>query len=57
MAPTHEENRHRGHCNTRNCLMYYAVETTAVLDSLFRGSIPELDAACRNDLIGLRSSN
>ena len=46
----HEDGAHPGHCTVENCLMYFAVETTASLGNLLGGNIPSLDAQCRADL-------
>ena len=40
------------HCNNKDCLMYYASETTDILGVLLTGNIPILDNNCLNDLKG-----
>jgi hypothetical protein len=50
MQTNHEDNAHPNHCNNKNCLMYYAAETTDILGFLIAGSVPALDANCINDL-------
>ncbi|HYH56759.1 MAG TPA: hypothetical protein VD772_09115 [Anseongella sp.] len=50
MQSNHQDPEHGSHCNNGECLMYYASETTAVLDFLVSSPVPGLDAACRNDL-------
>ncbi|MBD3627112.1 hypothetical protein [Cyclobacterium sp.] len=37
------------HCDNADCLMYWAVETSNVLNFM-QNSVPELDENCRNDL-------
>lgn len=37
------------HCNNKDCLMYYAAETTDILGFLLAGNVPPLDAACVAD--------
>jgi len=46
----HEDGAHPAHCIVENCLMYYAVETSASLGNLLGGNIPSLDAQCKADL-------
>lgn len=51
MQSAHQDSAHGAHCNNTDCLMYYAVETTDILGSLFgSGTPPALDAGCLNDL-------
>lgn len=50
MQVNHEDPEHKGHCNNEDCLMYYASETTAILDFLVGSPVPQLDQNCRDDL-------
>lgn len=50
MVIDHQDKDHGHHCNNKNCLMYYTVETTDFLDNLIGGSVPELDDNCKKDL-------
>lgn len=50
MIEDHQDDQHGNHCDNTNCLMYYAVETTDIVDNLIGNSIPELDQNCRHDL-------
>lgn len=50
MQTNHKDSPNGAHCNNKNCLMYYAAETTDVLGLLLTGNIPTLDANCLNDL-------
>jgi hypothetical protein len=50
MKTPHEDQTHPAHCNNKDCLMYYAAETTDILGFLIAGGAPTLDANCRNDL-------
>lgn len=51
MVAAHEDNANPAHCTNNNCLMYFSIETTGLLN-LFNNGIPQLDAACLNDLRG-----
>lgn len=55
MVVGHQDEQNGKHCNNKNCLMYYATETRDFVTNLFGGSIPDLDAACSNDLQKERS--
>lgn len=48
MQVPHEDATHANHCNNKNCLMYWAVQTNLVGNVLF--TVPMLDDNCRNDL-------
>jgi hypothetical protein len=48
MQVNHVDASHANHCNNKNCLMYWAVQTNLVGGTLF--NIPVLDDNCRNDL-------
>jgi hypothetical protein len=50
MVINHEDTTHASHCTNKNCLMYYASETTDVMSVLMNSSIPQLDSNCKNDL-------
>lgn len=50
MGVDHQDDQHGNHCDNNNCLMYYAVETTDIVDNLIGNSIPELDQNCGHDL-------
>jgi hypothetical protein len=50
MTTPHEDQSHPAHCNNKDCLMYYAAETTDILGFLIAGGVPTLDESCRNDL-------
>lgn len=49
MVVPHEDEAHKPHCNNKNCLMYYEIETSGLMNGLNSG-IPTLDANCFNDL-------
>lgn len=49
MVKAHEDGSHQGHCSNSNCLMYYAIQTSGLMNAL-DNSIPGLDADCINDL-------
>ena len=50
MVVNHQDTQHGHHCNDKDCLMYYTVETTDIVASLIGGNIPELDNNCLDDL-------
>jgi hypothetical protein len=50
MQVSHEDKDHPNHCDNKNCLMYYAAETTDILGFLIAGNTPSLDNNCLNDL-------
>lgn len=50
MQTDHQDGEHGHHCDNSNCLMYYSVETTDIVDNLIGNSIPELDQNCKHDL-------
>jgi len=52
MQAPHQDAAHGGHCNNKDCLMYYTAETSDIIANLLTGSVPDLDAACINDLKG-----
>lgn len=51
MVAAHEDNANAAHCTNSNCLMYFSIETTGLMN-IFNNAIPALDAACLNDLRG-----
>ncbi len=50
MLTNHKDDAHGRHCNVKNCLMYYATETSDIFGLLVSGNIPALDAQCLADL-------
>jgi predicted Zn-dependent protease len=50
MQTAHQDTPNGKHCNNNACLMYYAVETSDVVQNLLGSSPPVLDANCLNDL-------
>ena len=50
MQVAHQDEPHGRHCTNKNCLMYYAAETTDIVGNLTGGNIPQLDARCIEDL-------
>ncbi len=50
MQVDHKDSSNGNHCNNKNCLMYYASETTDILGFIITGSIPQLDTNCKADL-------
>jgi len=50
MLTNHKDDTNGKHCNVKNCLMYYATETSDVFGLLLSGNIPTLDAQCLADL-------
>lgn len=51
MSAPHEDAANKAHCNNNNCLMYYTIETTGLMNML-SNNIPSLDANCLADLKG-----
>ncbi|QDH78144.1 hypothetical protein FKX85_03460 [Echinicola soli] len=49
MTQGHEDNENTGHCDNEDCLMYWAVETNNIFNTLNQ-PVPTLDENCRNDL-------
>ncbi|SHN27179.1 Predicted Zn-dependent protease [Cyclobacterium lianum] len=51
MVVPHEDpdEDHKYHCDNEDCLMYWAVETSNILNFM-QNDVPELDDNCRNDL-------
>ncbi len=50
MVEAHQDEAHGKHCNNKDCLMYYAAETTDIAALLTGGNVPQLDAKCIADL-------
>lgn len=50
MQTVHQDEAHGRHCNDKNCLMYYAAETSDIIGNLVGGNVPKLDAKCIEDL-------
>ena len=50
MLTNHKDDAHGRHCNVKNCLMYYATETSDIFGMLFTGNVPTLDSQCLADL-------
>ncbi len=46
----HEDENHEAHCDIESCLMYYAIQTTDLMQNLMGGNIPTLDEQCLQDL-------
>ncbi|MDX1637438.1 MAG: hypothetical protein R3281_05685 [Balneolaceae bacterium] len=50
MKQEHQDTPHGNHCDNKNCLMYYAIESADLFANVFGGSIPDLDLNCIDDL-------
>ena len=50
MQNNHVDTAHNGHCNVTQCLMYWQIENTGVIDMMANGNVPALDANCILDL-------
>lgn len=50
MTVAHQDEPHGKHCNNNNCLMYYATETSDLVNNLIGNNIPSLDNNCISDL-------
>lgn len=50
MQINHEDAAHGGHCNNKNCLMYWQTEGNGIMGMMTGGNIPGLDANCLADL-------
>ncbi|MES2331802.1 MAG: hypothetical protein V4539_19500 [Bacteroidota bacterium] len=50
MVKPHEDASHIAHCSNSSCLMYYAIQTSGLMN--MNNSIPGLDVDCVNDLRG-----
>lgn len=49
MVSPHEDTTQKGHCSNNHCLMYYAIETSGLMNPL-GNAVPSLDADCIDDL-------
>lgn len=52
MTVQHADANNQHHCNNKECLMYFAVETNNLVANIIGGKVPSLDANCTNDLKG-----
>lgn len=50
MQTNHLDTQHDKHCNNLNCLMYWEIENSDVVNMMTGGNVPQLDANCINDL-------
>lgn len=50
MVAAHQDEPHGRHCTNKDCLMYWATETSDMIANLTGNNIPVLDASCMNDL-------
>ena len=50
MVKAHEDAAHGQHCSNTGCLMYYAIQTSGLMNT--NNTVPALDADCVNDLRG-----
>lgn len=50
MVSGHQDSPNGAHCNNKNCLMYFATETSDIVGALLGGSVPNLDDNCISDL-------
>ena len=50
MVASHQDEPHGKHCSNTNCLMYYATETSDLVNNIIGNNIPVLDNNCINDL-------
>jgi predicted Zn-dependent protease len=48
MQTSHKDTAHGAHCTNSNCLMYYGIESSSIINLL--STVPPLDANCINDL-------
>lgn len=55
MVSDHQDEDHHGHCNNKECLMYYRIGTDDKFGYLVQGKIPDLDVACQSDLQALKN--
>ena len=52
MQNNHLDTAHDKHCNNTNCLMYWQIENSGVMQMMSNGNVPSLDANCILDLKG-----
>lgn len=50
MQTDHEDDAHAKHCTNPDCLMYWQVESSSVIDMMVGGNVPQLDSNCLADL-------
>jgi len=50
MVTNHKDAAHGNHCNDKDCLMYYDIETADFFGSLVTPDVPILDSQCLADL-------
>lgn len=50
MQTEHQDEQNGHHCDNENCLMYYAMERSDLIESFFSEEVPSLDANCIADL-------
>ncbi len=50
MQSAHQDEPNGKHCSDKDCLMYYAVETSSFIGNLMGGVIPSLNSQCIDDL-------
>ena len=50
MQHSHEDPNNAGHCDNRDCLMFWAVEAGSIFNLVQEGKVPLLDDNCRRDL-------
>jgi hypothetical protein len=50
MVEYHRDVNNGRHCDKKNCLMYYAAETSDIVSNLLGGEIPKLENYCIRDL-------
>lgn len=55
MVSDHQDEDHHGHCNNKECLMYFRIGTDDRYGYLVKGRIPELDVHCQADLQALKN--
>jgi hypothetical protein len=52
MTVQHADAGNEHHCDNKECLMYFAVETNNLVANILGGKVPALDNNCTNDLRG-----
>lgn len=50
LQSAHQDEPNGKHCKNKDCLMYYAAETSNITANILGGNVPDLDAACIADL-------
>lgn len=51
MQTNHLDTAHDKHCTNQNCLMYWQIENSGVMQMMTGGNVPQLDANCLADLL------